>query len=125
MTPEPTAQAETACNSDDSTADGIEDDHTGQHERQDNAGCPALPVALDAYEDDFRDPEQERGGEQRSAGLREPKPTAKPSPIASDSSHGRMLVQGNKRHLAFHAPLGVPVRQVDPAVRFASPAGLG
>jgi hypothetical protein len=31
MTPEPTAQDETACNSDDSTANGIEDNHTGQH----------------------------------------------------------------------------------------------
>ena len=84
MTPEPTAQGETACNSDDSTADGIEGNHTGQHERQDNAGCATLPVALGAYEDDFRDPEEERCGKQRSAGLREPKPTAEPSPIASD-----------------------------------------
>jgi hypothetical protein len=35
VTPEPTAQGETVCNnSDDSTADGIEGNHTGQHERQ-------------------------------------------------------------------------------------------
>lgn len=100
MTPEPTAQGETACNSDDSTADGIEGNHTGQHERQDNAGCATLPVALGAYEDDFRDPEEERCGEQRSAGLREPKPTAEPSPIASQQRHARILGQTNDLHLA-------------------------
>ncbi len=100
MTPEPTAQGETACNSDDSTADGIEGNHTGQHERQDNAGCATLPVALGAYEDDFRDPEEERCGEQRSAGVREPKPTAEPSPTASQQRHARILGQTNGLHLA-------------------------
>ena len=92
VTPEPAVQDETACNSDDSTADGIECNQAGQQERQDNAGCATLPVALRAYEDDFRDPEEERGGEQRSARLREPKPTAEPLPIASQQRHARILV---------------------------------
>jgi len=56
MTPGPTAQDEAVCHSDDSTAHGIERNHTAQHERQDNAGCATLPVTLGAYEDDFRDP---------------------------------------------------------------------
>jgi hypothetical protein len=45
-----------ACKSDDSTADGIDGNHSGQHERQDDAGCATLPVALGAYDDDFREP---------------------------------------------------------------------
>jgi hypothetical protein len=56
MTPDPTAEDETACNGDDSTADGIYDNHSGQHERQDNAGCATFAVALSAYVHDFRDP---------------------------------------------------------------------
>jgi len=46
MTPEPTPQDETANHSDDSAADGIEGDQTGHHERQDDEGCTALPVAM-------------------------------------------------------------------------------
>jgi hypothetical protein len=99
MTPDPTAQGETACNSDDSTADGVEGNQTGQHERQDNAGCATLPVALGASEDDFRDSEEECRGEQRSSGLREPKPTAEPSPIASQQRHARILGQTNELHV--------------------------
>jgi hypothetical protein len=38
MTPEPTPQDETANRSDGSAADGIESDHTGHHERQDDEG---------------------------------------------------------------------------------------
>ena len=95
-TPGPAARDETACNSDDSTADGIEGNHTGQHERQDNARRATLTVAMGAYEDDFRDPEEERRGEQRSAGLREPKPTAEPSPITSQQRHSRILGQTNE-----------------------------
>jgi hypothetical protein len=91
MTPEPTARDETACNSDHSTADGIEGNHTGQHERQDDGGSATLPVALGAYEHDFRDAEENYNGEERSAGLREPKPMAEPSPIASQQSHARIL----------------------------------
>jgi hypothetical protein len=50
MTPEPEAQDETANNSDDSPADGIEGDHGGQHECQDDQGCAALPVATSLCE---------------------------------------------------------------------------
>jgi hypothetical protein len=46
MTPEPTPQDETANRSHGSAADGIEGDHTGYHERQDDEGCTALPIAL-------------------------------------------------------------------------------
>ena len=56
--PGPAARDETACNSDDSTADGIEGNHTRQHERQDDGGSATLPVALGAYEHDFRDAEE-------------------------------------------------------------------
>jgi hypothetical protein len=87
MTPEPTAQDETACDSDDSTADGIEGNHTGQQERQDDGGCATLPVALGASEDDFRDAQEKCGSEERPAGLRKPKPMAEPSPIASQQGH--------------------------------------
>jgi hypothetical protein len=97
-TPEPTARDETACNRDDSTADGIEGNHTRQHERQNDGGSATLPVALGAYEDDFRDAEENCDGEERSAGLREPKPMAEPSPIASQQSHARILGQTNERH---------------------------
>jgi hypothetical protein len=45
VTPDPKAQDELAKNSDDSSADGIEGDHGGQHERQDDQGCATLPVA--------------------------------------------------------------------------------
>jgi hypothetical protein len=37
---------ETPNNSDDSPTDGIEGDHGGQHEGQDDQGCAALPFAL-------------------------------------------------------------------------------
>jgi hypothetical protein len=37
---------ETANNSDDSPADGIESDHTDQHECEHHEGCAALPVAV-------------------------------------------------------------------------------
>jgi hypothetical protein len=93
MTLGPAARAETACNSDDSTADGIEGDHTGQHERQDDGGSPTFLVALSAYEHDLRDAEENGEGEERSAGLREPKPMAEPSPIASQESHARTVGQ--------------------------------
>ena len=98
QTPEPTARDETACNSDDSTADGIEGNHTGQHERQDDRGSATLSVALGAYEHDFHDAEENYDREERSAGLREPKPMAEPSPIASQQSHARILGQTNERH---------------------------
>ena len=98
MTPGPTARDETACNSNDSTADGIEGNHTRQHERQDNGGSATLPVAVGAYQHDFRDANENCDGEERSAGLREPKPMAEPSPIASQQNHERILGQRNERH---------------------------
>jgi hypothetical protein len=52
MTPEPTPQDETASHSDDSAADGIEDDHTGHYECQDDQGCTALTVAVSPSEHD-------------------------------------------------------------------------
>jgi len=55
MTPGPTARDETACNSDGSTSDGIECNHTGQYERQDDGGCATLPVTSGASERDCRD----------------------------------------------------------------------
>jgi hypothetical protein len=46
MTPEPTPQDETANRGDGSAADGIEGDHTGDHERQDDQGGTALARAV-------------------------------------------------------------------------------
>jgi hypothetical protein len=101
MTPEPTARDEAACNSDDSTAEGIESNDTGQHERQDDGGSATLLVALGAYEHDFRDAEENGDGEERPAGLREPKPMAEPSPIASKQSHTRTLGQMSLSAITF------------------------
>jgi hypothetical protein len=50
MTPEPKVQDETANKSEYPPADGIEGDHRGQHERQDDQGCAALPVAMSPSE---------------------------------------------------------------------------
>jgi hypothetical protein len=69
MTLGPTARDETTCNSDDSTADGIEGNHTCQQQRQDDGGSATFPVALSTYEHDFRDAEESCDGEERSAGL--------------------------------------------------------
>ena len=87
MTPEPTAPDETATNSDDSPADGIQDDHTDQQECEHDDGCAALPVAVSPCDHDSGDAEEKCNGEERSAGLGEPKPMAEPSPIASKQSH--------------------------------------
>jgi hypothetical protein len=46
MTPEPTVQDETATNSDDSPADGIQSDHADQQECEHHEGCAALAVAV-------------------------------------------------------------------------------
>ena len=87
MTPEPTVQDETANNSDDSPADGIQRDHADQQECQHDEGCAALPVALSACDHHSRNADQKRAGEEDSAGLGEPKPVPEPSPIASESRH--------------------------------------
>jgi hypothetical protein len=87
MTPEPTAQDETANNSDDSSANGIEGDHGGQQKCQDDQGCTALSVAVSPSEHNRRAADEKCSGEEHSAGLREPKPVTERSPIASESSH--------------------------------------
>jgi hypothetical protein len=98
MTPEPKAEDETANKREYSPADGIEGGHRGQHECQDDQGCAALPVAVSLSEHNPGAADQKRGGEENSAEVREPKALTEPSPIASDSSHARMLGQGNERH---------------------------
>ena len=87
MTPGPTVQDETANNSDDSPADGIQSDNTDQQECEHHEGCAALPVAVSPCDHDPRNADQKRNGEEHSAGLGEPKPVTEPSPIASESSH--------------------------------------
>ena len=97
MTPELTPHNETANNSDDSAADGIEGHHAGYYECQHDERCTALPVAVSPSEHDSGAACEQCGGEDHAAGLREPKPLTEPSPIASESSHARMLGQRNER----------------------------
>jgi hypothetical protein len=54
MTPEPTVLDETANNSDDSPADGIQRDHADQQECEHHEGCAALPVAVSACDHNSR-----------------------------------------------------------------------
>ena len=54
MTPGPTVQDETANNSDDSPADGIQRDHADQQECEHHEGCAALPVAVSPCDHDSR-----------------------------------------------------------------------
>jgi hypothetical protein len=86
-TPEPSVQDETANNSDDSPADGIQADHADQQESDHHEGGAALTVAVSPCDDDSGNDDQKRNGEQHSARLREPKPVTEPSPIASESRH--------------------------------------
>jgi hypothetical protein len=87
MTPEPTVQDETANNSDDSPADGIQGDHADQQECEHHHRSAALTVAVSPCDHNSGNADQKRNGEEHSAGLREPKPVTEPSPIASDSRH--------------------------------------
>jgi hypothetical protein len=87
MTPEPTVQDETANNSDDSPADGIQGDHADQQECEHHQGSAALTVAVSPCDDNCGNAAQKCNGEQHSAGLGEPKPVTEPSPIASESRH--------------------------------------
>jgi hypothetical protein len=96
MTPRAAARDETASNGDGSAADGVEGNHTGQREHQDDGGSAALPVALGAYEHDLRDAGEDYEREERSAGWRESKPMAEPAPIASQPRHVRILGEGAK-----------------------------
>jgi len=87
MTPEPTVQDETANNSDDSPADGVQRDHADQQECEHHEGRATLPGAVSACEHNPRNADQKCNGEEHSAGLGKPKPVTKPSPITSESRH--------------------------------------
>jgi hypothetical protein len=78
---------ETASNSDESPADGVHGDHTGQQECEHYERCAALTVAVSPCDHRCDNAEQKCTGEEHSAGLREPKPVTEPSPIASDPRH--------------------------------------
>jgi hypothetical protein len=87
MTPGPTVRDQTANNSDDSPADGIQGDHADQHECEHHQGCAALPGTVDSCVDKGGNGDEKCDGEECSAGLGEPKPVPEPAPIASDSRH--------------------------------------
>jgi hypothetical protein len=87
MTPEPAIRDETANNSDDSPADGIQGDHADHQECQHHQGCAALPVAVNPSDHHFGTADEQCTGEEHSAGLGEPKPVTEPSPIGSESGH--------------------------------------
>jgi hypothetical protein len=87
MTPEPAPHDQTANNSDDSPADGIQDDHADQHECEHHQGCAALPVAVGPCVHKPGNADEQCKGEENSAGLGEPTSAPEPSPIASDSRH--------------------------------------
>jgi hypothetical protein len=95
MAPWPTVHDETANESDDSAADGVQGDHAGQQECEHDQGCAALPLAVSACDHHRGNADEKRNGEQHSAGLGEPKPATEPPPIASESSHRRSV--GQKR----------------------------
>jgi hypothetical protein len=54
MRPAPTVQDETANNSNDSPADGIQRDHADQQECEHHQGRAALPVAVSACDHNCR-----------------------------------------------------------------------
>ena len=83
----PTVHDETANNSDDSAADGIQGDHADQQECEHHQGSAALTVALSPCDHHSGNADQKRTGEDHAAGLGEPKPMTEPSPIASGSRH--------------------------------------
>jgi hypothetical protein len=65
MTPEPTAQDETANDNGDSPADGIKRDHADQQEREHHQGCAALSGAVTPCDHNSRSSEGSRAGEAR------------------------------------------------------------
>ena len=87
MTPGPTVQDETAKNSDDSPADGIQGDHADQQECEHHQGGAALTVAVSPCDHNSDNNDQKCNGEEHSAGPGEPKPVTEPPPIASESRH--------------------------------------
>lgn len=78
---------ETAKESDDSTADGIQGDHADQQERDHHQGSTALTLAVSPCDDTSGNADQKCNGEQHSAGPGEAKPVTEPSPIAPESRH--------------------------------------
>ena len=87
MTPEPTVQDETANNSDDSPADGVQGDHADQQEREHHQRGAALTVAVSPRDPHSGNADEECDGEEHPAGLGEPKPVPEPSPIPSMPRH--------------------------------------
>jgi hypothetical protein len=90
MTPQPNDH--TTADSDDSPADGIQGDHSDQHECEHHKGCAALPVAVGPCVHESGDADEKRHGEEDAARLGEPKPVPEPSPIPSDSRHAWAVV---------------------------------
>jgi hypothetical protein len=97
MTPGATVQDQTANESDDSPADGIQRDHAGQQECEHHEGCAALPVTVSPCDHDSGNTDEQRKGEAHPAGLGEAKSVTEPSPIASESRHARSLGQRDAR----------------------------
>lgn len=87
MTPGPTVQDETANETDDAPADGIQGDHAGQQECEHHEGSAALTVAVSPSDHHFGNADQKCDGEEHSTGLGKPKPVTEPRPIASKSRH--------------------------------------
>jgi hypothetical protein len=87
MTPEPTVQDETANESDDSAAGGVQGDHAGQQECEHHQRRAAFPVAVSPCDRNLDSADQERNGEEHAAGLGKPKPVTEPAPIASEFRH--------------------------------------
>jgi hypothetical protein len=87
MTAGPTVQDETANESDDSAADGVQGDHADQQECEHHQGCAALPVAMSACDHNLGNGDEKRNGEKHPAGLGKAKPVTEPPPIASESRH--------------------------------------
>jgi hypothetical protein len=99
-TTDSTVRDETANDSDDSATDGIQGDHADQQECQDHKGSATFTGALSACDRNRGNADQERTGEEHSAGLGEPKSVTEPPPIASESRHARSLGQRDERTLA-------------------------
>ena len=87
LTPEPTLRDETANNSHDYPADGIQRDHADQQQCEHHQGGAALPVAVSPCDHDSRNADQKCNGEEHSAELGEPEPVTEPAPIGSESRH--------------------------------------
>lgn len=87
MAPEPTVRDETANESEDSPAEGIQEDHAAQYECEHHQRGAALTVAVSPCDHHFGNTAQKCNGEEHSTGLRQPEAVTEPSPIASESRH--------------------------------------